>query len=263
MKIFTYNRTGGKILHKEFVAALRAVNYQIKNHFVPYWGIPATLVYQKAEGPAPNVHGDDRAVLYVVNEADVEGALGYHAANNRGAPYGFVFLDIAEEVGEPWSVTLSHEALELALDPLVNMLFAGPHPRFPSRLVFHWGEACNTVQDFSYLVNGIEVSDFVLPHYFTVDEEPDRPNHYLATVGPSPFRNFPSFGVAPGGYCGFYDPRTGEMETYSARGDKRAAQRLRIKAKRGLLGRSAHYRGLKDIVAKGGVLALLRRLAGK
>ena len=63
MKIFTYNRSGGKIPYTEFIAALRAVNYQIKNHFVPAWGMPATLVYQRTDGPASDSQTEDRAVL--------------------------------------------------------------------------------------------------------------------------------------------------------------------------------------------------------
>ena len=258
MKIFTYNRTGGKIPYTEFIAALRAVNYQIKNQFVPAWGMPATLVYQKADGPASDPQTEDRAVLYVVREADIEGALGYHAANNGGTPYGFVFLDIAEQIGEPWTVTLSHEALELIADPLTNLLAAGPHPRYPSRLVFHWLEMANAVQDSTYLINGVAVSDFVLPHYFTVDEEPKRPNRYLSTAP-----NLPSFGVAAGGYVGFYDPRTDGMDTYMAKGDKRAALRLKIKRGRGMLGRSGGYSNLAQIIAKKGILGFLAGIRAK
>ena len=193
----------------------------------------------------------------MVREADIEGALGYHAANNKGTPYGFVFLDIAEQIGEPWSVTLSHEALELIADPLTNLLAAGPHPRYPSRLVFHWLEMSDAVQNDTYEINGVAVSDFVLPHYFTVDEEPIRQNRFLQNL------SLPSFGVAQGGYVGFYDPRTGSMDTYMARNDKRAALRLKIKRGRGMLGRSGGYTNLAQIVAKKGILGFLAGIKAK
>jgi hypothetical protein len=56
------------------------------------------------------------------------GALGYHDRNFSGIPFGFVFTELSREIGENWSVTLSHEALELIADPEVNLLVMGPHP---------------------------------------------------------------------------------------------------------------------------------------
>jgi hypothetical protein len=46
-------------------------------------------------------------------------------------------------LGESWTVTLSHEALELIADPEVNLLVAGPHPSQPKVDVFHWYEMCD------------------------------------------------------------------------------------------------------------------------
>ncbi|MFN7921550.1 MAG: hypothetical protein U0Q16_15720 [Bryobacteraceae bacterium] len=40
-----------------------------------------------------------------------------------------------------------------------------------------------------------------------------------------------SFGVNPGGYVGFFNPETGDHETFAMKGDKRAARIIRIKAK--------------------------------
>ncbi len=40
-----------------------------------------------------------------------------------------------------------------------------------------------------------------------------------------------SFNVSPGGYVGFFDPETGEMDTYTLRDDQEAARRLKIKQK--------------------------------
>ena len=45
----------------------------------------------------------DDAVLYIWDEVDVEGALGYHDSNNRGIPYGFVFSEISKALGESWT----------------------------------------------------------------------------------------------------------------------------------------------------------------
>jgi hypothetical protein len=80
------------------------------------------------------------AVIYIWDKSDVAGAIGYHDKNNSGIPFGFVFVEIAKEVGESWTVTLSHEAFELILDPEVNLLVLNQHPdpAENGRSVFHW-----------------------------------------------------------------------------------------------------------------------------
>ncbi|MDH3600886.1 MAG: hypothetical protein OEU26_14765, partial [Candidatus Tectomicrobia bacterium] len=152
-----------------------------------------------------DMRGD--AVLYLWDETDVPGALGYHDRNNRGIPYGFIFTDLIESLGESWTVTLSHEALELIADPEVNLLVMGPHPDGSGRTVFHWYEMCDAVQNETYRIDGVEVSNFVLPLYFTGSEEIGGRNDFLGTqVGG---QTLLSFGVNPGGYVGFFDPEVG------------------------------------------------------
>ena len=58
-----------------------------------------------------------------------------------------VFTEISGQMGEPWQVTLSHEALELIADAEVNRLIIGPHPdpAQKGRMVFHWYEMCDAV----------------------------------------------------------------------------------------------------------------------
>jgi hypothetical protein len=102
------------------------------------------------------------AVIYLWDKVSVEDALGYHDRNHRGIPFGFVFTELSKKLGENWTVTLSHEALETIGDPEVNLLVAGPHPS-EERDVFHWYEMCDAVQDETYEIDGVEVSNFVLP----------------------------------------------------------------------------------------------------
>src|SRR5262245_32428194 len=186
-------------------ATLRAVNRQLEEDFEPYWSFGGSLRLEGPAGARPDsnttaeLRGD--AVIYLWDEADVDGALGYHDRNNRGIPYGFVFTEVSRELGEPWSVTLSHEALELVGDPQVNLLVKGPHPN-PSeqREVFHWFEMCDAVQAETYEIDGVAVSNFVLPLYFTGEAEPGSRNDFLGTRhGKATLR---SFGVNPGGYIG-------------------------------------------------------------
>lgn len=144
MIISIVNHSNGQVTDEELQTAIRAINRQINEDFAPYWSLPATLRLEgrSSEEPdkvqVPDMRGD--AVLYLWDEVDVEGALGYHFQNFRGVPFGFVFTALAQSLGEPWSVTLSHEALELLGDPQTNLLVMGPHPMEEDRDVFHWYE---------------------------------------------------------------------------------------------------------------------------
>jgi hypothetical protein len=209
---------------------VRAVNRQIEDDFEPYWSLGARLRLEghSIEEPdklaLPDLRGD--AVLYLWDKVDVANALGYHDANARGIPYSFVFTELAMQLGENWTVTLSHEALELIADPLVNLLVAGPHPQ-EDRTVFHWYEMSDAVQAETYEVDGVEVSNFVLPLYFTPDSEAGSRNDFLGRAHGG--TTLPSFGINPGGYIGFFDPQVGKHVTFANAGDKVAKERLAVK----------------------------------
>jgi hypothetical protein len=225
--------------------ALRAINTQIEYDYRPYWSIGATL---RLEGhsvakPEKEMPRDMRghAVLYLWSGKDVDDALGYHDANAAGIPFGFVFTELAKQLKEPWQVTLSHEALELVGDPEVNRLVQGPHPSEKDKYVFYWYEMCDAVQDEQYEIAGVPVSNFVLPLYFTGDNEGGGRNDFLGTVNKKTKSTLTSFGINPGGYVGFFNPETNDNETVSLRGDKRAQARLAAKQKFHSTRRSVRY----------------------
>lgn len=246
MLISVVNHTNGQVTDEELQFAIRAVNRQIREDFEPYWGMSAEL---RLEGRStrrpdtiriPDLRGD--AVMYLWNETDVDDAIGYHFQNARGVPFGFVFTEIARSIGEPWSVTLSHEALELIGDPETNLLVMGPHPS-EDRDVFHWFEMCDAVQAESYEIDGIAVSNFLLPLYFTGTRDTDEVGARNDYLGRSFFgETLPSFGINPGGYIGFFDPELGDHDTFTMRGDSVALMRLDAKAKAKEARRSVRYR---------------------
>jgi hypothetical protein len=244
MIISIINHTNGQISDEEVHVAVRAINRQLREDFEPYWSMGAELRLEGRSGKIPSkttiadMRGD--AVLYLWDNVDVEDALGYHDANNRGVPFGFVFTKLAQELGEKWSVTLSHEALELVGDPEVNLLVAGPHPGDPKRDVFHWYEMCDAVQAETYTVDGIEVSNFVLPLYFTGSDEIGGRNDFLGRAYNG--KTLKSFGVNPGGYVGFFDPSLGKHDTFHGKTDAVAAARLAVKGKAKGARRSIRYK---------------------
>jgi hypothetical protein len=232
MIISVINLSGGAVRDADLQRAIRAVNRQIAYDFAPYWGFGAELRLEGKTGrgrmaiePA-DMRGD--AILYLRNHPDAEFD-GVHEATVAGIPYGSVFLDVSQAIDEEWTVTLSHEALELIGDPEVNLLVRGPHPTEP-RKVFHWFEMCDAVQGDTYEIDGIGVSNFVLPLYFTSSNERGGRNDFLGTEHDG--RTLRSFSVNPGGYIGFFDPKAGRDVTFSLHGDKRAAARLHTKQQR-------------------------------
>jgi hypothetical protein len=246
MLISVVNHTNGALADEAVQEGIRAVNRQIAHDFSPHWHLGAELRLEGPVGKAPNkkslreLRGD--AIIYLWNDVNVDDALGYHDASSRGVPFGFVFTELLKDLGEPWTVTLSHEALELIADPEVNLLVAGPHPGDPGAEVFHWYEMCDAVQDETYRVDGIEVSNFLLPLYFTATAEEGGRNDFLGRRHDG--QVLPSFGINPGGYIGFYNPATRKHETFALEGDQRARQRQRVKSRAQLARRSTrHQRG--------------------
>lgn len=209
MIISVVNASNGRVSDRDLLFVIRAVNRQIADDFVPYWGMPATL---RLEGYSKRSEQYEQpkelrgeAIIYVLTE-DSGSKLGMHDRTKSGIPIGFVYVQDGNSIGD-WSVTLSHEALELIADPYCNLLVMGPHPHNPDVNVFHWYEMCDPVQGHTYEIDGVAVSDFVLPLYFTVEHEPGSRNDFLGL----PLK---SFGVANGGYIGYYNPATREFEYY-------------------------------------------------
>ena len=231
MIISVINITNGAVADKDLQRALRAVNRQIAEDFAPYWGFGSQLRLEGRAGGGkdrvnlPDMRGD--AVLYLQDVLKVAEVEGYHARHFSGVPYSFVFLELSRKLNEDWTVTLSHEALELTGDAEDNLLVQGPDPRNPKDTVFHWFEMCDAVQNESYLIDGVGVSNFVLPLFFTSSEERGGRNDFLGTVTEG--QTLRSFSANPGGYIGFFDPKINGHEQWSPPEDAVAKARRKIK----------------------------------
>jgi len=100
----------------------------------------------------------------------------------------------------------------------------GPHPSSSKLGVFDWYEMCDAVRAESYKLDDVEVSNFLLPLYVTSSEEVGGRNDFLGRSHNA--KTLRSFGVNPGGYIGFFNPQTGQHETFSMKGDKQAEERM-------------------------------------
>jgi hypothetical protein len=247
MKIAVVNRTT-RLSDAAVRRAIDAINRQFAEHFEPHWQFGARLHLDDDEERAlRHDHIENgklrgrlgEAAIYLLDEPIISDAEGFHDRNKGDMPYGFVFLDVCEKVGDAWTVALSHEAIELVGDPMNNLLVQGPHPEDARHMVFHMFELCDAVQSQSYEIDDVVVSNFVLPGYFTRGEAPGRANDFLGRRRAD--LSLRSFGLAPGGYICFYDGlRNGDKwHPFAQPEDQVARKRLDVKqtAGQGRIGR--------------------------
>jgi hypothetical protein len=224
----------------DFHAAVAAVGRQVTEHFQPEWGTGARLkgMWVPLVGKkAPIQEGAD-AVIYVGDSSvdpttGVTDADGYHSANNKGIPYGFVYLDICAKAKEAWSFTLSHEVLELLADPDTALTVAGSPPKHaPKRVpgtVYYDLEVCDPTQGDFYLVDEVVVSNFVGRKYYGLSGGSGMTNYLNRPLRP--------FGVRPGGYLQYETGSTphhiyGSRVTLGQKAAKKAMQNIRRNARR-------------------------------
>jgi hypothetical protein len=65
------------------------------------------------------------------------------------------------------SVAASHELVEMLVDPAINLMTTGPNPN-----VLYAYESADPVEDLSFKVRGVPMSDFVYPSYFEAFHKP-------------------------------------------------------------------------------------------
>jgi hypothetical protein len=168
---------------------VRAVQKQVDRDFFPLWGWRAKLVFEPARAVA-------RAMSLIVKGRNAEFD-GYHFTP-KGLPVGYVFTrDEHDQLVENWSVTVSHEVLEMIADPGANLYAYGHYttPRSRRRRNAYVGyEVCDAVQEKRYVIDGVKVSDFVVPEWF----EPERPRGSMRFSFKGAVNR--PFGLAPGGY---------------------------------------------------------------
>jgi hypothetical protein len=228
MLISIINQTLGEISDAELLTVIRAINQQIEFDFTPYWSMPATvrlegtmLEQPRANAAAAVMRGD--AVVYLSSSRTKSNPEGFHDRNYRGIPYGVVYSEISEKMGDPWSVTLSHEVLELIADPQANNYVQGPKPNDLRKKVFFWFEMCDAVSSGTYEINGVALQNFLLPAYFEPPVPGARTNFLGTELRP--------FGIAPKSYVGYYNPETQQQETIDS--DEVGKRRREIKNRGG------------------------------
>jgi len=139
-----------------------ALQQQVSNDFRPIWGLDAqlTMVPQGTQPPSGTWW------LVILDDSDQAGALGYHDLTPDGLPIGKVFAASDLKFGTSWSVTTSHELLEMLADPNINLTVFVQDTDTAGTLYAY--EVCDACEDdsFAYTIDDVLVSDFVYPTWF-------------------------------------------------------------------------------------------------
>lgn len=169
-----------------------ALNQQVAD-FQRSWGVHYHASVVPHPAPTPNTWS-----VILQKGIDQEGALGYHS-DNHNQPFAVVDVTRGE-----WTVTASHEVLEMIGDPFGNAMHSGPAPagwHGPAR-VKYLREACDPCEAFSYEIGGVAVSDFLTLDWYG---SRDIGRHGFSFLG----KLTKPTEVAEGGYVSFVDPGTG------------------------------------------------------
>jgi hypothetical protein len=205
--------------------AMAALQIQVVRDFAPGWGCVARLVSFGKDSTIPLAYWQ----MAILDDSDQADALGYHDVTASGQPLGKVFAKTTTADGLNWTVTFSHELLEILRDPFINIACEVDNAAgVPT--TFYSAEVCDACEDdqFAYRINGVLVSDFVLPSWFMP-----------GIAGPYDFMNHVTapFQLLAGGYISVLDVTTRngwqqlQAEKAPAHPNTRSNRRLELRRK--------------------------------
>jgi hypothetical protein len=147
----------------EITPVVAALQIQASEHLAPKWNVDAALVFVPSGKQAPAASWR----LEIRDDTDFEPDSGYHNVGADGIPYGRVFVNTARRYNENWTITASHELLEMLVNPYANLSAYAPFD--DNTGAFYSLEICDPVSPDvnGYDINGIAVSDFVFPEWFS------------------------------------------------------------------------------------------------
>jgi hypothetical protein len=217
----------------DFDALIAALQEFVDEHVAPVWGTHAKLI--KSKGFVPG-----KWAMVFLDDADHAHSLAYHDLTPDGLPQAKVFVKTTLKNNDLVSVSASHELVEMLVDPSINLVTMTPR----SRLVYGY-ESADPVEELTFRVNGIPMTNFVYPAYFEAFHKPGsvRFDHLKKINKP--------FEIHPGGYLGVYKngkwtqifgsaakkKRFSREDRRGHRSEHRAAKkRLRVSGRRKLRG---------------------------
>jgi hypothetical protein len=150
---------------RDIIRVAAAINLQANRDLHSIWKISASVIaIADPESIDPGVWP-----IFIVDDVGQDGVAGLHLTDHK-QPYALV------EAGTTWSLTASHECLEMLVDPSGNRLVsssaitvAGGDVRDVTTEKFEYlVEVADPSEDpaNAYMIDGVLVSDFYTPHFF-------------------------------------------------------------------------------------------------
>jgi hypothetical protein len=171
--------------------ASAALQKQLTRDFGPIWRVKATI--------DAFAQLDDVPLTYwpILIQKDIHMNAGGVHLDNNGQPFALV------RYSNQWTLTASHEMLEMSADPFGNRLIQSRSVKPDQGRVEYLIEVCDPSEsaEFAYHVNGVLVSDFYTPHFF--DPVKNTCVRYSFTGAITKPRQ-----VLRGGYLSWHNPPT-------------------------------------------------------
>ncbi len=193
----------GAVSLADLTRVAAAINLQVSRDFRPIWDIEATV----AALPDPDAIPPGVWPIFIVDDTGYAGAAGLHLTG-ANQPYALV------EMGKTWSLTVSHECVEMLVDPSGNKLQTstgievvdGEIRDMPGVKFEYLVEVADPAEDArnAYMIDDVLVSDFYTPAFF--DPVPAQSVRYSYTGRIQAPRQ-----ILPGGYVSWYDPQMRRM----------------------------------------------------
>jgi hypothetical protein len=173
-----------------------AVQKQIKRDFAPNWGINADIRFVPRGGQAsPNAWP-----IFIESGSDETNSLSYHFLTKEGRPAAKVFPDRYKEYGGQWSISVSHELINMLVDPRANLsVWVGNGSDFYS---YEPANPCGGTRGV-YSIDGVIVSNFVFPSWFVPRDSKQQGRLDFLAQSNAPFN------LCSGGNIAYFDVKAG------------------------------------------------------
>jgi hypothetical protein len=177
----------------DVVHVAAALSKQAARDLAPLWTVTATV------DAFPALRNVPVGYWPVIVVDHVEGAAGFHV-DKQGHPYALV------QYSDSWSLTASHETLEMLVDPFGRRTAAGRSPKEGQGQVEFLVESCDPCEDsqFAYTIDGVLVSDFITPRFY--DPRKTTSARYSFTGSITAPRQ-----IRDGGYISWWDPQSNHV----------------------------------------------------
>ena len=165
------NRSSKAITLETVTKVAQALQIQVDRDFAEVWGVAATVAAFDKTEKIPAGYWPMRIVDHPV------GGLGIHL-DKAHQPYAEIMPT------RDWSVTASHEMLEMLVDPYGQKLTSAPDidPHSDHHQVRYLVEVCDPCEVWSYDIQNVAVSDFITPEYYNAHAAAGTSMDYLGRL---------------------------------------------------------------------------------